>query len=98
MQNQTEEGMTMAKAAQARLPGVEDLEIEELQEAALSYADIRDQRMALTPQETELKGKLLGLMKKYEKKAYEHDGIRIEVVAEEETVKVRVKKEKEDDD
>jgi hypothetical protein len=82
-------------AKQQRLPGTEDAEIEELHDAAFEYAGIRDQRMALTPQETGLKQKVLALMKKYKKQTYAHNGVEIEVVAEEETVKVRVKKEKE---
>jgi hypothetical protein len=85
--------MNMAVAKQKRLPGVEDPEIEELVSAAESYAEIRDQRMALTPQETELKGELLKLMHKYKRKTYKHNGIEINVVTEEETVRVRVKHE-----
>ena len=89
----------MATAAkQRRLPGFEDPVIEELVEAAEEYVEIRDQRMALTPQETELKTNLLNLMHKHKRKTYNHNGIQIEIVAEEETVKVRVKKEKEEDE
>ena len=81
---------------QARLPGVEDPEIEELESAAEEYAGIRDQRMALTPVEIRLKTDLLGLMKKYDKSSYVHDGFDIKVIVESEKVRVRIKKDKGD--
>jgi hypothetical protein len=77
---------------QKRLPGTEDPEIEELEAAAEQYASIRDQRMALTPQEKQLKDALLGLMKKNGKERYMRDGIEIKVVHESETVKVKLKR------
>jgi hypothetical protein len=81
-----------------RLPGLEDAKIEALQGAALEYAAVRDQRMLLTEQESGLKAKLLGLMKEYGKDVYEYDGVKVERVMEEETVKVRIKRAKQDDD
>lgn len=81
------------KPKQGRLPEMEDPEIEELEAKAEEYADVRDRRMALTPQEDQLKKDLLALMKKHDKKTYVHDGYDIRIVAEEETVKVRIKKE-----
>ena len=71
---------------------IEDRAIKPLEEAASDYADIRDERMRLTEQETGLKARLLSLMKKYRKTTYDRDGVHIEIVHEEETVKVRVKK------
>jgi hypothetical protein len=89
----------MATAAkQRRLPGTEDPVIEELVEAAEHYVDIRDKRMSLTPKENELKTDLLNLMHKHHKKTYNHNGITIEIIAEEETVKVRVKKQEDEED
>ena len=87
----------MAQPKQARLPGQEDPEIEELVGAAEAYAEIRDKRMALTEKETASKGEVLQLMKKHHKTHYKHDGIEITVVDEEETVKVRVHKDGEDE-
>ena len=81
------------KPRQARLPQMEDPAIEELENKAEEYADIRDQRMELTPVETKLKNELLGLMKKYKKTSYNHDGYEIKVVVESEKVRVRIKKE-----
>lgn len=73
------------------LPGMEDHAIRALDNAAAEYADIRDQRMALTTQETDLKSRALKLMKKYGKTTYKHNGVSIEIVAGDESIKVRVK-------
>ena len=81
------------KPRQARLPEMEDPKIEELETAAESYATIRDQRMALTPQEKKLKDDLHAAMIRLGKKTYRHEGVEIEVIAKEETVRVRIKKE-----
>jgi hypothetical protein len=86
------------KGRQKRLPGMADAKLEALHNAALSYAEIRDQRQALTKQEVELKGSLLTLMHKSKKDHYEYNGVTIDLVAEQETVKVRVAKAKLDDD
>jgi hypothetical protein len=86
------------KGRQERLPGMKDAKLEALHNAALSYAEIRDQRQALTKQEVELKGSLLTLMHKHKKDHYEYNGVTIDLVAEQETVKVRVAKAKLDAD
>jgi hypothetical protein len=83
---------------QQDLPGTEDRAIKPLEKAALDYADIRDQRMALNLEEVGLKAKLLRLMKEHGKQTYHRDGVSIEIVTEEESVKVRVKKPSEDED
>src|SRR6185312_14723044 len=83
---------------QPRLPGMADAELESLHEAALSYAEIRDQRQELTQQESELKGQLLSLMHKHRKDHYEYNGVVVDFVVEQETVKVRVKKHKDGDE
>jgi len=77
---------------QQDLPGTEDRAIKPLEEAAQDYAEIRDRRMALNAEEVGLKAKVLRLMKHHGKQAYHRDGVSIEIVVEEETVKVRVKK------
>jgi hypothetical protein len=85
------EGTLMGKKPkQADLPGMEDREIKELQSAARRYAEIRDERMALTPKEVDLKQTLLRLMKQHHKQIYRHDGIEVRVVTEEETVRVKI--------
>lgn len=87
-----------AKKKQEDLPGMEDRQLDDLEQAATSYAGIRDQRMELNKEEIELKGTLLTLMKKHGKETYKHDGIEINIVHEEETVKVKVAKEKEEEE
>lgn len=81
----------MAKARQERLPGTGDAKLADLHKAALDYADIRDQRQALTNEEVELKGRLLELMHKHKKEEYVYEDVSIRVVHEEENVKVRIK-------
>ena len=81
---------------QADLPGTEDRTIKALEDAAFQYAEIRDQRIDLNKSESDLKSTLLALMKKHGKKTYTRDGISIELVAEAETVKVKVRKAGED--
>lgn len=77
---------------QTALPGMEDRAIAALQDAAMSYAEIRDQRVALSAQEVELKNQLLDLMHGYKKTHYSHGNVVIDIVPEKETIKVKIKK------
>ncbi len=79
---------------QKRLPGMEDAEIQELEALAEEYDDIKNQRVALSAKEVPLKKKLLDIMKANNKTKYTRDGVEVELVVEEETVKVKIKKEK----
>jgi hypothetical protein len=88
----------MARPEQERLPGTGDAKLADLHTAALEYADVRDQRQVLTASEVELKTKLLALMKKYKKESYVYEDVNIQIVHEEETVKVRIKKAKSEDE
>jgi hypothetical protein len=81
----------MAKPKQDELPGIER-KLKDLHEAAMDYAEIRDQRQELNRQEAVLKAKLLGLMKKHGKEDYEFEGVHIWTEIEEETVRVRIRK------
>lgn len=83
-------------STQDRLPGMEDAAVQELEDAAREYATIRDERQRLTAHEVELKAKLLRLMKASKRSLYERDGVKVWLVVEEESVKVKVKKERED--
>ena len=85
------------KAKQADLPGMENREIKELNDAAEEYASIRDERQQLTVQEVGLKAKVLSLMHKRKMNDYVFNGIEIHVIMEEETVKVKVPKKKDAD-
>jgi hypothetical protein len=81
---------------QARLPEMEDPEIEELESAAEEYASIRDERMALTEKEVPLKAELIELMHKHNKTSYVHAGVDVKLIVESEKVRVRIKKDKGD--
>ena len=81
---------------QQSLKGMEDREIADLKDLALNYVEIRDQRMGLTTQEVDLKTKLLALMHKHKKERYVCQGIEITVVHEDETVKVKIRPQKEE--
>jgi hypothetical protein len=76
---------------QQQLPEMEDSKITVLEDLALSYAEVRDERQGLTKREVELKGKLLDLMKAQKKEHYHRGNIKIDVVHEKENVKVKVK-------
>ena len=86
------------KAKQEDLPGLENREIKELNEAAQEYAAIRDERQALTLKEVALKADLLNKMHRRKMTDYVYEDIEIHVVTEEETVKVKIKKKKDDGD
>lgn len=80
------------------LPGMEDRAIKPLEEIAVAYAEIRDQRIALNKEEKSLKDSARRLMHKYGKTVYKHDGVEIRLVPGEEDVKVKVKDAGDDDD
>jgi hypothetical protein len=80
---------------QSALPGMGDSRIAAIENTALDYAEIRDQRQELTTQEVKLKEKLIELMHKEGKTEYKRLGISVKLVPEAETVKVRVKEEPE---
>lgn len=76
---------------QTSLLGMADRKIAALQEAALSYAECRDQRIALLDQESELKQELLDLMHKHKKTHYVYGNVAIDIVPEGEKLKVKIK-------
>jgi len=76
----------------------DDLEIKDLEKVAAAYAELRDQRMALNQDEARLKQQAMALMKKHKKKRYVRDGIEITLESGEETIKVKVKKAKDDEE
>jgi hypothetical protein len=77
-------------ARQASLPGMEDRKITMLNNAALSYAEIRDERMAWTKKEVDAKKKVSDLMHAHKKTHYKWANILIDLVPEGEKVKVTV--------
>jgi hypothetical protein len=76
---------------QQQLPEMEDRKVDVLEDLALQYAEVRDERMSLSSQEIELKGKLLDLMKAQKREHYHRGPINIDIVHEKENVKVKVK-------
>jgi hypothetical protein len=89
--------MANKKPKQESLPTMENRKIKALQDAAMDYADIRDQRVALSAQEVELKQKLIELMHKHERETYTYQGVTITLVMEEENVRVKIAKDKSDE-
>jgi hypothetical protein len=81
---------------QNELPGIEK-KIKEIHEKGLQYAAVRDERMQLTQQEVKLQGELLELMKKHELTRYQVEDVEMEIVPVKERVKVRIKKDEEEE-
>lgn len=80
---------------QMKMPGTEDPNYPDVEEAAENYRDVRDERMGLTDKEVDAKAVLHGLMKKHKLKTFrlpnsEHV---VELIPGEETVRVRKVKE-----
>ena len=91
------EPATRRKPAVAQdLPGMEDRTIGSLEKMAEEYADYRDERIAIGQREVRLKADVMSEMKRLGKTRYHRNGITIEIVVEQESVKVSVKKPKED--
>jgi hypothetical protein len=81
----------LAEPKQKRLPTMEDNKLADLEAAAERYAEIRDRRMALTDEEVGLKASLLTIMKRHSKVSYKRDGIEVNIVVKDETVRVKIK-------
>ena len=80
---------------QTPLPGMEDAVMQEIESAALDYADGRDERMAATENEVHLKEKIIAVMHKHGKTDYKHGKIEVHLKVEKETVKVKIHKDEE---
>lgn len=70
-------------------PGVEQVAIPEIDDAAEEYVEWRDKRCAISPKEVEAKKKLIKLMKDHKLTTYMFDSKVVTVVPKEETVKVK---------
>jgi len=75
---------------QKQLPGMEDKKIAALQDAALSYAEARDARIAATGDEVSAKKHLLSVMHANKKKRYVHGDVYVEIIPEGEKLKVKI--------
>ena len=80
------------------LPGMDTRAIPELEEHAREYADLRDRRMALTKDEATLKQQTIALLKKHHKTTYRRDGIELTLLTGEDGLRVRVKRDDDDED
>jgi hypothetical protein len=78
---------------QKNLPGMADRKIVEIENAAISYAEARDERISLMKPEKDAKDALMKAMHKAGKKTYQRGNISVTLVVEKENVKVRVKAE-----
>lgn len=87
-------GQTAARPRQGFIPGTEPESIPVLDEAAESYVQARDGRMAAGKTEIERHDKLLGLMHEHGLDAYEFDGYIVSLASKE---KVKVKRSKDAD-
>lgn len=76
---------------QARLPTMSDTGIRVLDNIGARYADIRDQRQALTREEVSLKAHTITLMHKHNKTSYVTPALEIHLEAGDESVTVKVK-------
>lgn len=81
---------TKRKPRTPRLPGMEDAGIAALEKIAEEYADVRDDRIALSKREGEMQDDLLALMKKHRKTEYHHEDVHVWVQVTEEKVKVKI--------
>jgi len=84
-----------ASKAPPRLPGTEDAAITEIQNAMIAYVEHRDERMAMTKPEGELKDKLIKAMQKHKRSRYVYQGRVVEIEETPGTVNVTVRKLKE---
>lgn len=86
----------MAKK-QSRLPGTEDHRIKKLEDLAEEYVSVRDERQSALRSEIEIKGKLLAEMHGLGKARYETEDIFIEIKSQDEKLKVKLKKSRDEE-
>jgi len=88
-------GKPKKRVKQGHLAGMEPPSVPEIDAAAESFVEVRDERMSLGKTEKERKAILHALMKKNGMTSYEYDGKKVEIESKE---KVRVRKAKEGED
>jgi hypothetical protein len=69
---------------------MKDRALKPLENLAEKYVDVRDSRMELTRQESQMSADLLTMMHKYEKTEYHHGEVHIWVKVTEEKVRVKL--------
>ena len=102
----------MGKAEQTEIPGTEEPKIPEVEHAAESYREIRDERMELTESEVTAKASLIAVMKAHKLTVYKdkvagyavfieqgEDNVKVKKLAPDGTVKpARARKEESDEE
>lgn len=91
-----QEGRT-EKRIQADLPGMETPKLPDLIKAAKSYVEARNSRMKMTETEVDRRTLLHGLMNKHQLRYYKFEGLKIELKAGEDKVKVSVETDEDDE-
>lgn len=81
---------------QKQLPGMENRAIADLDNAAATYAEARDARIAASTDEVATKKHLLSVMHANKKTRYVHGDVYVEIIPEGERLKVKILKEGED--
>ena len=89
----SDENATVSEVTQPMLPTMEDSAIEEIESAAMRYADVRDRRMALTEQEVDANDLVKTLMHRHGKTHYKRGKVEIIIKATDEKCKVKIAKE-----
>jgi hypothetical protein len=84
-------------ARQNELPGVDSRKIPEIHEAALEYQALKEERMDKGRQEKKAKDELFDIMKRHKKTRYVCNGVEVNLETEE-TVTIKVKNGKPEDD
>jgi len=88
--------MGRKKAKQDELPGMERRDVPEIEQAADSYRQIRDERCALSKRESEAKAALIQVMKNKGRAYYSYNGLIVQL-SNQENVKVKAKDEDDDE-
>lgn len=86
----------MARVKQEKLIDTDHPATAEIMRQAEAYRDLRDARMAALKPEIEAREALVASMQKHGLKVFEHDGLKVEVIAGKNKVRVRFLKDNED--
>jgi hypothetical protein len=70
-------GASVQRADKQNLPGMADMGIPEIQQAAAGLLDVRSRRIALTKEEDESEQMVVKVMEKNSKDYYNHDGLEV---------------------
>lgn len=89
--------LRVPKAKQVDLPGMENRNIPEIEEAAETYRDARDERIACSKTESDRKQRLIEIMQKHNRTLYAYKGLLVDLTKKLD-VKVRTERSKDDED